>query len=1103
MARGAVTIGLAAAVALVAVPARPCAGQVLRYTVRNIAGRTELTSVTVKRGEVGAVYDPARLIAATVTHFKAASGVNIIVPAGAPVPKGAARTRLLDTVLNSGLINPGGRDTPPPGPAVLTGSGATPGMAVAFSRPVVNLPGPDIVLFEMQRRIASPLGGDPVRILPPKARPGLRALTIRTFDVPFGHASARVLLPFDGLQADRPPQNLAELLSRPFRRAFSHDDFKALATGIDLSALGYGPGEKVAGLFLQNARSAGAAVDPVCLVGLPAPKPPNLLAKEPKAVEVVEANLLAGALAGPLANVEDIVFAVRVPGTDHWYANFGYYAAPCQEYPPQREPDGVTLRPIYRDGGRLCALNVRTGRVRTLLNDPQGSIRDPQVHYDGRKILFSYRKSGQAHFHLYEVRTDGSGLTQLTAGAWNDIEPTYLPDGGVMFCSDRCRRFVNCWLTPVATLYGCDADGRNVRMLSPNIEHDNTPWPMPDGRVLYMRWEYVDRSQLLFHHLWTTNPDGTNQTVYFGNMHGGTAMLDAKPIPPRPGSGRAGTNRVVASFSPGHGRPEHAGYVTVVDPGRGPDARSSARRISRGGPVYRDPYPLSGDLFLVARDRRLMLMDAAGNTDTLYELPAGGKRVWLHEPRPIARRPREAPVPSRVDLQQHTGRLLLDDVYHGRNMASVRRGHIARLLILAQLPKPVNFSGGPWPISNGGTFTLARILGTVPVADDGSAYFEVPAMQPVFFVALDDRDLSVKRMQSFVSVQPGEVTGCVGCHETRTSTPPAAGRRPAAARRPPSRIEPVTDVPDVLDFHRDVQPVLDRHCVRCHSPNRYDGRVDLVGNHTPLFCNSYWTIIQRGLIADGRNALGNRAPYSIGSSASRLMKLLDGSHYKAKPTAREVKTVRLWIESSAVYAGTYAALGSGFATVRFPVAAMTRRCGDCHGHPPRGKPIGGHKTYFRFGKKGPAVPLVHSIMHLRDVRAGLGYFKFGYSRSPQSLCNLDDPPKSLLLRAPLAKTAGGLAICERPVFQGTDDADYKAILAAITEAGRRLRRHKRFDMPGFRPNDYYCHQMQRYGILPEDLPPDKPIDPFATDRAYWQLFHYAPVRQFVPPSSRN
>lgn len=1066
-------------------------GAVTSYTVRVTAdGETALTSLTAFRGSASVTFDAGKLIGARLTHFKSDANANLVVPAACPLPSASSRDRLLDTILNRGAINPGGQDTAPAGAPVLAGPDATPGLAVAFDRAVTNLPGDDVVFFEFQREIASPLGGDPVRFCPLGAGEGLRSITVKTYDIPFKHPSARPVGGFDCYASERAPASLHDLQTAPRRLQVSHDEFRALAVGIDLSDLGFPANARVDGLFVQNATARGPVVDPVCIVGLPAPEPPNILTEEPAGV-VVETSgtrLLERFLAGPMAGVEDIVFAVRASGTDHWYANFGFYAAPVREYPPQREPDGVKMQPIFKGGGgRLCRLNLRTRDVSVLLTDSIGAVRDPQVHYDGQRVLFSYRKGGESCFHLYEIDVDGTGLRQLTDGPYNDIEPTYLPDGGIMFCSDRCRRYVNCWVTPVATLYRCRGDGTAIRMISSNVEHDNTPWVLNDGRVVYMRWEYVDRNQGAYHHLWTVNPDGSGQMTFFGNLHPGFAMLDAKPIP--------GSNRVVASFSPGHGRPEHAGHVTVVDVSLGPDERAFTRRVSRGNPNFRDPYAFSEDCFLVAEGKRVLLMNGRGRMESVYELPTSDRGLECHEPRPLAPRPREPVIPARTDPSKPTGRLVLADVRVGRNMGGVKPGEVRKLLVFAQLPKPVNFSGGPWPISIGGTFTLSRVLGTVPVEADGSAHFEAPALQPLFFVALDGDDRSVKRMQSFVTVQPGETTSCVGCHEERVLPPPTAfSPRLKAMRRPPSRIEPVADVPDVLDFTRDVQPILDRHCVRCHSPEQFRGRLDLCGDHTPLFSQSYWAITQRGLASDGRNeARGSLPPRAIGSSASPLLEKLDGSHHDVRPTSVEVKTIRLWIESSAVYAGTYAALGSGLTPVRFPVETMVRRCGSCHGsEPPHKPPIGQQKTYFRFGKKGPHLPLVHTLGHLRDIRGRIGYFKFGSARPPQSLCNLSRPEKSLLVRAPLSKHAGGLGLCPGDVFADADDPGYRSMLEAIREAGRRLQEQKRFDMPGFRPNDYYLHQMGRYGVLDRELGVGDPVDPYELDRTYWALFDYRP-----------
>ena len=754
-------------------------------------------------------------------------------------------------------------------------------------------------------------------------------------------------------------------------------------------------------------------------------------------------------LEGPFAGADEIIFTVRSIGTDgHWYANFGYWSSNAKKM-------------MYgRAGGRLCALNLRTGESRDILNDKGGTIRDPHVHYDGEKILFSYRKAGSIYFHLYEINADGTNLRQLTNGEFDDLEPIYLPDGGIMFCSSRCKRWVNCWHTQVAVLYRCDADGGNMQLLSANIEQDNTPWMLPDGRILYTRWEYVDRSRVQYHHLWTMNPDGTGQMIYYGNLHPRTVMIDAKPIP--------GTGAVVSVFSPGHGKKEHAGAITFVDPKRGPDDLSFARTLNKKE-EFRDPYPLSTDCVLAAHNRNIVIMNSRGKTRTIHSLGAEHKDYWLHEPRPLRPRKRERVIPQRMNPELKTGCLILSDVTHGRNMAGVEKGQIKKLLVLETLPKPINHSGTMEPTSLGGTFTLPRILGTVPVEPDGSAYIEVPALRSLFFVALDENNMSVKRMQSFLTVMPGEVTSCVGCHENRTDAARDKSRATLMAMgRPPSQIEPIAGIPDVFDFPRDIQPILDKHCVSCHDFDKREGSLVLTGDRSPIYSHSYVTLLS-GYVSHGKDAEGNLPPRRIGTSASRLMKLIDGSHYQAKLTSREIDYVRYWIESGAPYAGTYAALGTGMINMQPKDEdvflkrneVMRRRCASCH-----------RKTF--------------------PVHVELRY-------------NLSRPEKSLALLAPLASDAGGYALCktksskpegdyDTDVFTDTDDPDYQQLLADIGNLKKDLDRRKRFDMPDFRPAEHYVREMKKYGILPANCnPKTDPLDVYALDQAYWKSLWYRPA----------
>jgi hypothetical protein len=452
-------------------------------------------------------------------------------------------------------------------------------------------------------------------------------------------------------------------------------------------------------------------------------------------------------------------------------------------------------------------------------------------------------------------------------------------------------------------------------------------------------------------------------------------------------------------------------------------------------------------------------MDGTGRHALVHRLgpdeQAGG--VMVQEPRPIAARPRERVIPPFVDPGQETGRVYVQDVYRGRNMAGVKRGEIKKLLVLEALPKPVNFSGGMEPLTLGGSFTLERILGTVPVEPDGSAFFELPALRSLFFVALDDRDLSVKRMQSFLTVQPGESLSCVGCHESRRTAPPARGLTMAMNRRP-NRLEPIPGVPDVLDFPRDIQPILDRHCVPCHDSERTarggprSGGVVLCGDRGPMYSHSYTWLTFTRQFADGRNAQGNRAPRTIGSAASPLLAKLGGAHHGVKASAAELRTVRLWIDTGAPYPGTYAALGSGM--VGSPTGepavgeVLGRRCGSCHA-----------REWF-------------------------------HEQRREIVCNLSRPDHSLLLRKPLALAGGGYGMGRAgdpvTVFANRDDPDYQLLLAALRRAQQRLAEIKRFDMPGFQPNPHYLREMQLYGILPAKLDPATPVDPYRTDQAYWR-----------------
>ena len=858
---------------------------------------------------------------------------------------------------------------------------------------------------------------------------------------------------------------------------------------------------------------------------------------------------------------EEILFVLRKPSFDgHWYANIGYYG------------DNTCRLPFpMNTGGAICIFNVKTKQVRTIFADWEGNIRDPQIHYDAEKLIFAYLPKGKKHYSLYEINVDGTDLRQITGAGedtpldlpaglrpsvetehrttvhtrgaerdfappgWDDYEPTYLPDDSIIFCSTRAKRWVNCWLTQVGTIHKCDANGQNIRELSPNVEQDNTPWVLPNGQIIYMRWEYVDREQVTYHHLWTMNPDGTRQMVYYGNLRPYITMLAPKPIP--------NSEKIVCIFSPGHGRREHYGPITVVDPRMGPDAPEGARRISKGN-THADPWAFSEDKFLAASNERLVLVNGEGKEETLFTLtpeffdgiktgeivqadsavpstslaPQG---FWICEPRPLMKRQRERLIADQTDPTKDYGTLALVNLYKGRKMKDLKPGTVKELLIYETLPKPIHYSGGMEQISSFGTFTIERLYGRVPVSEDGRAYFNLPACRPFLFVAIDEKGHCVKRMHSFTSVMPGENTVCIGCHEERTETPGADERERISEimRTPPVFPEKIAGVPDIFSFPRDIQPILDKHCVECHNPDREEGGFNCSGHWNPLYTFSYHHMSWRKMFGDNRNRpKSNFDPYEIGTGNSELLRLIESGHQGVKMPEKEQQIIRLWLDAGANYAGTYAANASGglgyymqntnvrndkdWPETKAMDEAITRRCDPCHCPTAEDRKIGRYNLYTdykvdHFPKNQKNLFVAHTLTEDN------GRF------NRHVIFDLSYPEQSKAVRGPLSKSAGGLGTCEaksgKVVFADTNDPDYQTILAGI-ERGRRyiLEEDNRFSMVDPSPNNgadcpqkfvprwAYLREMIRYGILPPDADPNASYDPYELDRKYFELLWYKP-----------
>jgi len=645
-----------------------------------------------------------------------------------------------------------------------------------------------------------------------------------------------------------------------------------------------------------------------------------------------------------------------------------------------------------RFGGNLCVLSLDDGSVRELLPELSGGLFDRfDLSFDGRRVVFAWRPAPGRAFRLYEVNIDGNALRQLThdppgeaqrlasygltpgrneLGPWrghtDDFHPCYLPDGGICFASSRCERGVLCDQSDnlsVNVLYRIDADGGNLRCLSQGALSESTPSVMHDGRILYTRWEYVDKGVIAVQSLWSMRPDGSGAAELFGNHH---------EFPPVLIHGRAipGCNdRFVCTETMHH--PFAVGPILKIDIRRDirtlepiqsltPDTGlwvdgvggfpggESYTHLRDGrwirdnrGPLFCDPYPLSDELVLVScnpdRDWNdptgygLWLIDAFGNRVLIHDEPD----ISCWQPMPLRSRPRPPSLPQ-VDVNQDaeqadapalaarpTATLLMHDVHAG--LEDVPRGQVKYLRVFEQVPRPWT-ARRFWPedaalgqnavISLNAHIYVKLLHGIVPVEADGSAHFTVPAQRNLFFQALDEQFQEVQRMRTFVNLQPGEVRSCIGCHEPRNRTPLPS--LPLAWQRGPTSpaAQPGETAPRALDYPVDVQPIWDEHCVRCHGREDPDGDLDLTGELTTYFNRSYENLMQCKLVAYIQEFHGPQPraqktnvtplpPKSLGSHASRLVQLLREGHYETQLRPEQWIRLVTWVDANGPYYGSY------------------------------------------------------------------------------------------------------------------------------------------------------------------------------------------------------
>jgi len=586
-----------------------------------------------------------------------------------------------------------------------------------------------------------------------------------------------------------------------------------------------------------------------------------------------------------------------------------------------------------------------------------GSVLSPDLSYDGKTIVFAYVecKGDREHryhtdpsrghwhaqrcYHLFKVNVDGSGLEQLTDGTWNDFDPCWLPNGRIAFISERRGGYLRCGrVCPTYTLHDMNADGTDIRCLSPHETNEWQPSVTHDGRIVYTRWDYVDRHGCTAHLPWITTPDGRDARAMHGNFAPrelrADMELDVRAIP--------GSHRFVATGAPHHG--QSFGSLLTFDPHvEDDDAMAPVKRLTpevdfpetqNGAQAYGTPWPLSEKYYLCAYDpamkprmglypdkhRRgdygIYLVDAFGNKELIYRDPA----IACQSPMPLRCRPKPPAVPEAsvrvAEGQPAEATLALINVYDTLRPWPEEM-KIKALRVYQIIPMSVPSGAPPHETSlreptAGDSVVLPRyVLGTVPVEADGSAHFTVPARKELFFQALDEKGLAVQSMRSATYLQPGEKLVCQGCHEPRHRAPQSTTTVPMAIQREPSQLKPDVDGTNPFSYPRLVQPVLDKHCAGCHAENpdkapRLDREVVVKGRQK-WFASYHSLAPEYGFWKYGERH--RTVPGKYGARVSKLYDLLQEGHNDVKLSEEEMHRITVWLDSCSIFYGVYEAEG--------------------------------------------------------------------------------------------------------------------------------------------------------------------------------------------------
>ncbi|MDP6546636.1 MAG: hypothetical protein QGH60_21885 [Phycisphaerae bacterium] len=759
----------------------------------------------------------------------------------------------------------------------------------------------------------------------------------------------------------------------------------------------------------------------------------------------------------------------------------------------------------------------------------KGMYFDPDLSYDAKKLLFCFKGEPKGSSSIYEIGIDGKGLRRITnpradylpckkdgkiksvyfgrhgsLGAAQDLTPAYLPNGKIVFTTMRHNGLVPCNNTGVAIMHAMDSDGGDTYPISVNSETEFDPSLMQDGRILYGRWEYVDKTALTIQSLWTVYPDGTMETaLYANNMVFPEAVLDSRQVFSDP-------RYIVSTFSKHNSTPR--GTIALIDTKMGkndPKAVfnfSDPKHPTRDTGEACDPFPITKDLILFSdrsgRRNAIFLIKRNKDDSLTRELLVSDPGIDCHSPIPVKVRPLPNMRPSQVDRSKDYGFFVLQNVYEG--MPKVPKGSIKQLRVVEETSRTSRTPGGgpfnqTFTISAALAWTGKNYLGMVPVEKDGSAYFKVPAGKMIFLQAIDAEGRCVRSMRTFIQAAPGATRGCVGCHEDKKATFPPLKKLALAQKKPPEEPKDESWGSGPLDYPTMVQPVFDAHCVKCHGGEKgFAAGLDLTGGWTEYFNNSYHNLVSRrevqykATLIAGVCSMNGTAHYStkifpayeLGSPAAPLGKVLvDGAlghKDRFKITRAERDIILAWIDGNGPYHGTWNYTPRAFhlrdhrnARNQLVAEMKAAGCVKCHDTRRRFEPDWFNLENPKFSRilRAPLAKTKdgHGQAFCRDAKVD-GFRRlriFSTGRYEHAVKPLNSFPKQVWRKWDKGESSG------KPVvsFENTKNKHYQKMLDIITKAREAALKNPRLDMPR---GEVFAISGQHRNIYPVRIPKKLP-----------------------------